>query len=86
MAATGGLHPQAPFFDSLTRPDVWFTHEVIVRGRHIEIRVDGRNTLYHVATDSDAQSGHLALQANTAWSRVQFRKVEIKRLDAASKN
>jgi formylglycine-generating enzyme required for sulfatase activity/serine/threonine protein kinase len=58
----------------------WFTLEVIARASHITIKVDGVET----ANDDDSRftSGHIALQQHEPQTVVEFRKIEIKELEA----
>jgi hypothetical protein len=66
------------------QPDEWFQLEVIARGNHLQVFVDGKQTAdYH---DEKAQftRGHLALQTfGPDLAVIRFRKIEIKELPPA---
>src|SRR4029079_19154393 len=58
----------------------WFTQEVIARGNHIVILVNGKKVVDHVDATNTYRRGHLALQTCRAKTVVRFRKIEIKEL------
>jgi serine/threonine protein kinase len=66
--------------DNPIAPDTWFTQEVIARGNHIVIKVNGKTTVDFVDPNHRYRRGHLALQAWALGTVVYFRKVEIKEL------
>ena len=68
--------------DTLVPPGDWFTLEVIARGKHLEIKVNGGT----VATrdDSHFDKGHIALQQLEPQTVVEFRKIEIQELASAA--
>lgn len=63
----------------LTRPDVWFTLEIVVQDNRILTKVNGTPTVDFLDSDGRYSKGHLILQLlkNTV---VEFRKIEIKEL------
>ncbi len=66
------------------RPGEWFVLEVLARGNHIQLRVDGKLTADYVDEARTYRRGHIALQKwSSAVTTVQFRKVEIKQLPPA---
>ncbi len=69
--------------DTLVPPGDWFTLEVIARGEHIEIKVNGGT----VATrdDSHFDKGHIALQQLEPQTVVEFRKIDIQELASAAR-
>jgi hypothetical protein len=66
--------------DSKHRAGEWFTLEVICKGDHIVIKIDGKETVNWKDPKNRFKKGHLALQQHNVNSVVQFRKIEVKRL------
>jgi WD40 repeat protein len=64
----------------LVPPDTWFTQEVIARGNHITILVNGSKVAGYIDHEWTWRSGHLALQLWEPETVVRFRKIEIKEL------
>ena len=61
-------------------PGQWFTEEVIARGNHIVIKVNGKTLTDYTDEGRRFRSGHIALQVNTPTTVAEFRKIEIKEL------
>ena len=90
---TGGLYDIADVMDtSPVEDNKWFTQHVIVRGKHVIVKVNGKVTTDYTepedaATDPNRRpgrilsSGTIALQGHDPGSIVHFRKVEVKLLD-----
>jgi tRNA A-37 threonylcarbamoyl transferase component Bud32 len=76
----GRTAPLATVTDALVLDDTWFTQEVIVRGNHIQILVNGKVVVNYTDNDKTFMQGRLALEHFTKRTRVEFRKVEIKEL------
>jgi serine/threonine protein kinase/WD40 repeat protein len=71
-----GAHPVAP--------GGWFTMEIVADGELLFTRVNGAPMAYHVTANWGGQtyeSGHLALQRNDAQTKLEIRKIEIRRLN-----
>jgi hypothetical protein len=69
----------------LHKPDELFTEEVIAKGNHIVIKVNGKTTVDFVDTHNTFTKGHFALQLHGGKvdgkpTIVEFRKVEVKEL------
>jgi hypothetical protein len=79
---TGSLYGKSKYKKQLVKPDEWFTQEVIARGNHIIIKVNGEKTVDFVDTDNTYTKGHFALQQHNLGSEVRFRKIEVKELPA----
>jgi len=62
------------------KPDEFFTQEVVAKGNHIQIFVNGKKTLDWTDPDSTFMKGHFALQGHDPNSVMTFRKVEVKEL------
>ena len=71
--------------DMLVKPDVWFTYEVIAKGNHITIKVNGKTTVDDFVDDKNTYSkGRFALQQHNDGSIVKVRKIEVKELKSGS--
>jgi hypothetical protein len=91
-AKTGSLHPtfrsglprdqraKVVVREMLVPPGEWFTQEVIARGNHIIIKVNGKTTVDFTDDRNTYTAGHFALQQNHAGSVVEFRRIEVKEL------
>ncbi len=83
---TGSLWGLAPYKKMLVKPDTWFTQEVIARGNHIIIKVNGTTTVDYIDKENRYKKGRFALQQHDATNGVdtvvQFKKVEVKELPA----
>src|SRR5262249_49021020 len=80
---TGSLYgfPGATVKDVLVKPDTWFTYEVIARGNHITIKVNGKPTVNDfVDAKNTFTRGRFAFQQHHVGSVVKVRKVEVKEL------
>jgi serine/threonine protein kinase/formylglycine-generating enzyme required for sulfatase activity/Leucine-rich repeat (LRR) protein len=66
----------------LVRGGEWFRQEVIARGNHIVILVNGQKVVDHIGPRNTFRRGCLALQAYGPNAVVRFRKIEIKELPA----
>jgi hypothetical protein len=71
--------------DILVKPDEWFTQEVIARGNHIIIKVNGKTTVDFVDENNNYTKGHFALQQHDPGSMVKVRKIEVIELPADTK-
>jgi hypothetical protein len=67
------------------KPDEWFTQEVICKGNHIVILVNGKKTVDWKDPKDRFKSGHFAIQQHDPGSVVQVRKIEVKELPADEK-
>ncbi|MFO0879455.1 MAG: DUF1080 domain-containing protein [Gemmataceae bacterium] len=62
------------------KPDEWFTQEVICKGDHITILVNGKKTVEWTDPKHRFKSGHFAIQQHDPGSVVKIRKIEVKEL------
>ena len=62
------------------KPNEFFTQEVIAKGNHFTIMVNGKKTIEWTDPDSTYKMGHFALQGHDPGSVMTFRKVEYKPL------
>jgi hypothetical protein len=96
---TGSLYPdgrlkltpaerkQVCVYKELVPPDTWFSQEVIAKGNHIIIKVNGKKTVDFVDKNNTYTRGHFAIQQHppapgSDGSVIMVRKVEIKLLPA----
>lgn len=88
---TSSLYAVENVADPGVKDDEWYTQEIIVRGRHIELKVNGK-TLVNYTEPKNKQpeskqferrldSGTFALQAHDPESKVYFRNLRVKKLD-----
>ena len=66
--------------DILVKPDEWFTYEVIAKGNHIIIKVNGKTTVDFRDENNTFTKGRFAFQQHNDGSVVKIRKVEVKEL------
>jgi hypothetical protein len=66
--------------DVLVKPDEWFTYEVIAKGNHIVIKVNGKTTVDFHDENNTYTKGRFAFQQHNDGSVVKIRKVEVKEL------
>ena len=60
--------------------DEWFTQEVICKGNHITIKVNGKTTLDWEDPGNTFTRGHFALQQHDPGSTVTVRKIEVQEI------
>jgi hypothetical protein len=87
---TGSLWGFAPVKKMLVKPDTWFTQEVIAKGNHIIILVNGKKTVDFVDKKKTYTKGHFAIQQHDKGkdlpeSRIEVRKIEVKELPPSPK-
>ena len=62
------------------KPDEYFTEEVKAVGSHIQISVNGEQTVDFTDPNNSFTQGHLALQGHDPGTVVTFKKIEVKDL------
>jgi tRNA A-37 threonylcarbamoyl transferase component Bud32 len=77
---TGSLSDLGPYYRKLHKPNEWFTLEVLARGEHIVLKLNGVTTVD--LQDARFQKGHIDLDANHPPTVVRFRKIAVKKLPA----
>ena len=77
---TGSLYgfPERLVKDQLVKPDEFFTYEVIARGNHITIKVNGKETVNFEDAKGTYKKGHFAFQQHHDGSVVKIKSVEVK--------
>lgn len=86
---TGSLYAVKNVFKAPAKDNEWFTEEIIVQGRHIIIKVNGKTVVdYTEPKDKKAgkdftrklDKGTFAFQAHDPISVVKFRNIKVKKL------
>ncbi|MDM4014346.1 3-keto-disaccharide hydrolase [Roseiconus lacunae] len=87
---TSSLYAVENVADPGVKDNEWYTQEIIVKGNHIELKVNGKTMVdYTEPAGKDAFSkdferrlneGTIALQAHDPQSKVYFRNLEVKPL------
>lgn len=82
---TGGLYGVKDVYEVPAKDNVWFTQEVIVRGKQIVIKIDGKTVVDYTEPDKvegprRLSRGTFALQAHDPGSKVYFKNIMIKPL------
>lgn len=86
---TGSLYGVKNVLKAPAKDNEWFTQEIVVEGRRIQIKVDGK-TVVDFTEEADRQAGSdftrkldegtFAFQAHDPGSEVHFRKIMVKKL------
>ena len=87
---SSGLYAVQDVADPGIKDDEWYTQEIIVNGRHIELKINGKTMVDYTEPENKSafsneferrlQEGTFALQAHDPQSLVYFRNIEVKRL------
>jgi len=80
---TGSLYGIDDVKEVPAKDNVWFTQEIIVRGKHIEIKVDGKTVVDYTEPEGktgDRQLSHgtFALQGHDPGSKVCYKNIRVK--------
>ena len=87
---TGSLYAVQDVLDPPAQDDKWFTEHIIVKGRRVVIKVDGKTVVDYTEPEDTTPGkdftrkldrGTFALQAHDPGSIVYFRNIRVKRLD-----
>src|SRR3954463_16622641 len=80
---TGGLYAVQDVKEQLVKDNVWFTEEIIVQGKKVTIKVNGKTTVEYTEPDNAQRpndmkgrllsSGTLALQGHDPTSKVNLK-------------
>jgi hypothetical protein len=87
---SGSLYNFAPIKEKLIEPDTWFTQEVIAKGNHIQIILNGKKVVDYVDKKNTHSKGHFAIQqhspaAGAAPSQITIKSAEVKILPPDAK-
>src|SRR5262249_42374700 len=82
---TGSLYGFVKVKETPVKPNEWFTQEVIAKGNHIVIKVNGKVTVDFKDKKKTYTKGHFAIQQHGKGeglpeSRIEIRKMEVKEL------
>lgn len=81
---TGGLYNVKDNFEAPVKDDVWFLYEIIVNGKNIVVKIDGKViTDYTEPADlkrpeRQLSSGTFAIQCHDPGSKVKYRNIQVK--------
>lgn len=83
---TGGLYGVSDVFKAPAKDNEWFTEEIIVRGKQIVIKVDGKTLVDYTEPEGvqggrKLSSGTFAIQAHDPKSKVFVKNIRVKPLD-----
>ena len=91
---TGSLWGVKDIAETLIKDNVWYTQEIIVKGLHVEIRLDGKTVLEYTLPEAAGAGefklptdmtwlpeGTFALQGHDPGSKVYFKNIRVKILD-----
>ena len=87
---TGSLYGVINVSDPPCKDNEWWTQTIAVRGKHIEIKVNGKTVVDYTEPDDTKAfsedfdrrlgSGTFALQGHDPESKVYFKNIKVKRL------
>jgi hypothetical protein len=87
---SSGLYAVKDVADPGIMDDEWYTQEILVEGRHIQLKINGKTMVDYMEPEGKAAfsadferrlgEGTIALQAHDPESVVYFRNLQIKRL------
>lgn len=87
---TGSLYGFVKITKQLVPPDTWFTQEVIAKGNHIVIKVNGKKVVDFVDKNNTYRKGHFAFQQHPPArggpeSVIYIKKVEVKEFPSSGR-
>jgi hypothetical protein len=83
---TAGLYNVKDNFEAPAKDEVWFLYEIIVEGKHIVTKIDGKVITDYtepadlVRPERQLSSGTFALQIHDPGSKVKYRNIQVKLL------
>ena len=85
---TGSLYGLANFGLTSARDNQWWTQHIIVRGRKVTVKIDGKNVIEYneppvspIGRGKKLSEGTFALQAHDPKSIIHYKNIRVKRLD-----
>ena len=85
---TGSLYGLANFGLTSAKDNQWWTQHIIVRGRKVTVKIDGRNVIEYnqppvspTGRGKRLGEGTFALQAHDPKSIIHYKNIRVKRLD-----
>lgn len=82
---TGSLYNFHKNFDAGHQPDEWVEQDIIARGNHIIIKVNGKVITDYVDEKNTYTKGYLALQQHDPGSTVYYKELEFRTLQPEKK-
>lgn len=82
---TGGIYNVAKVLEPPAKDNQWWTHHIIVKGKHVVVKIDDKQVVDYVEPDNveiprRISQGTFALQAHDPKSTVHYRNIRVKRL------
>ena len=86
---SGGLYDAAKVNPAPAEDDKWYVQHIIVKGKHVEVRIDGKTVVDYTEADDVSfegwpgrklSSGTFALQGHDPKSVVYFKDIMVKEL------
>lgn len=82
---TGGLYNTAKVLKAPAQDNKWWTQHIIVNGKHIVVKIDGKTVVDYIEPDDKKKGaklseGNFALQAHDPKSVVRFKNIRVKKL------
>lgn len=83
---TGSLYNVRNVMEAAAKDNEWYTEEIIVEGKHIVIKANGKTLVDYVENPADIKgkrklsSGTFALQAHDPGSKVMYKNIMVKPL------
>jgi hypothetical protein len=76
------VQPDAALLERVLRPDDWNDYEVMARGSHIQLKLNGETTVDYEETEPGIPaSGLIAVQVHSGPAlEIRFKDIEIQRL------
>ena len=83
---SSGLYGARDVFKTVVKDNEWYTQEIIVKGKHIVTKINGKTLVDYVEPDHVAgtrklSSGTFAIQAHDPKSKVFVKNIMVKPLD-----
>ena len=87
---TGSLYRVKDVYEAASKDGAWYTQEIIVKGRHVEVKVDGKQVLeFTFPPEAERElvlptkmnylpRGTFALQGHDPGSTVHFKNIRVK--------
>lgn len=82
---TGGLYNTAKVLEAPAKDNKWFTQHIIVDGKHVVVKIDGKTVVDYTEPDDKQgpvklSEGTFAFQGHDPGSTVYYKNVRVKRL------
>lgn len=82
---TGSIYNVVKLYDAASKDDEWYTHEIIVKGKNIVVKINGKTVVDFteppgVTGTRKLGKGRMALQAHDPQSVVRYRNIRIQPL------